>query len=267
MSKPSALVAVRSLDAPDSLVAGPGAGQRGVAYRAELAPAALPAVPLTASAGYLFGAVEGTAIVLFSATIAAGVSFLIGRSLLRSWVERVAGESAQFQAIDRAVASEGFKIILLLRLSPIFPFALSNYFYGLTAVEFGPYLAATLLADPEDATLLALVVSHSFPEDAMLRDELAALRRGNLATALAEALKADGAGRTISTTASSKRSVMPMTSKCVATTALAHATPPAAVYSQQTSASFASTPPIHSVKLSFFAAELISPHHAPARRK
>jgi uncharacterized membrane protein YdjX (TVP38/TMEM64 family) len=106
---------------------------------------ALPAVPLTASAGYLFGAVEGTAIVLFSATIAAGVSFLIGRSLLRSWVERVAGESAQFQAIDRAVASEGFKIILLLRLSPIFPFALSNYFYGLTAVEFGPYLAATLL--------------------------------------------------------------------------------------------------------------------------
>jgi len=106
---------------------------------------ALPAIPLTASAGYLFGAVEGTAIVLFSATIAAGVSFLIGRSLLRGWVEKIAAESEQFQAIDRAVASEGFKIILLLRLSPIFPFALSNYFYGLTAVEFGPYLAATLL--------------------------------------------------------------------------------------------------------------------------
>ena len=70
-----------------------------------------------------------------------------------------------------------------------------------------------------------------------------------------------------STTASSKRSVMPMTSKCVATTALAHATPPAAVYSQQVSASFAWIPPIHSVKLSFFAAQLISPHHAPARRK
>ena len=45
-TKPSALVAVRSLDAPDSLVAGPGAGQLGVAYRAELAPAALPPVPL-----------------------------------------------------------------------------------------------------------------------------------------------------------------------------------------------------------------------------
>jgi len=106
---------------------------------------ALPAIPLTASAGYLFGAVEGTAVVLFSATIAAGVSFLIGRTLLRPWVEKIAAESDQFQAIDKAVAAEGFKIILLLRLSPIFPFALSNYFYGLTAVEFGPYITATLL--------------------------------------------------------------------------------------------------------------------------
>ena len=138
---------------------------------------ALPAVPLTASAGYLFGAVEGTAIVLFSATIAAGVSFLIGRSLLRSWVERVAGESAQFQAIDRAVASEGFKIILLLRLSPIFPFALSNYFYGLTAVEFGPYLAATLLGfapgTSYTATLNVCIVP--FPQIASPRKSFFAL--------------------------------------------------------------------------------------------
>ncbi|KAJ8598727.1 hypothetical protein CTAYLR_010222 [Chrysophaeum taylorii] len=106
---------------------------------------ALPAVPLTASAGYLFGAVQGTAVVLCAATVAAAISFLVGRFLLRGWVESVAAESPQFRAIDRAVEREGFKIILLLRLSPIFPFALSNYFYGLTAVEFGPYLAATLL--------------------------------------------------------------------------------------------------------------------------
>mmetsp|Transcript_6186 Transcript_6186/g.18714 ORF Transcript_6186/g.18714 Transcript_6186/m.18714 type:complete len:343 (-) Transcript_6186:259-1287(-) len=106
---------------------------------------ALPAVPLTASAGYLFGAITGTAVVLVSATIAAGLSFLIGRFLLRGWVESVAAESPQFRAIDKAVQREGFKIVLLLRLSPIFPFALSNYFYGLTAVDFWPYLLATLL--------------------------------------------------------------------------------------------------------------------------
>jgi len=106
---------------------------------------ALPAVPLTASAGYLFGAVRGTAVVLASATVAAGVSFLIGRFLLRGWVESVAAESPQFRAIDRSVEREGFKIVLLLRLSPIFPFALSNYFYGLTSVDFGSYLLATLI--------------------------------------------------------------------------------------------------------------------------
>ena len=70
-----------------------------------------------ASSGSSERSPAGTAIVLFSATIAAGVSFLIGRSLLRGWVEKIAAESEQFQAIDRAVASEGFKIILLLRLS------------------------------------------------------------------------------------------------------------------------------------------------------
>lgn len=106
---------------------------------------ALPAIPLTASAGYLFGTMQGTAVVLVSATMAAGISFLIGRTLLRGWVEGIASESAQFRAIDTAIQREGFKIILLLRLSPIFPFALSNYFYGLTSVEFGPYITATLI--------------------------------------------------------------------------------------------------------------------------
>ena len=49
----------------------------------------------------------------------------------------------KFKAFDKAIGKEGFKIILLLRLSPIFPFALSNYMYGLTAVEFWPYVLAT----------------------------------------------------------------------------------------------------------------------------
>lgn len=106
---------------------------------------ALPAIPLTASAGYLFGALPGTATVLFSATIAAGVSFLIGRTFLRRYIQNLTKDNPTFQAIDAAVGKEGFKIVLLLRLSPLLPFALSNYFYGLTAVEFWPYLLATLL--------------------------------------------------------------------------------------------------------------------------
>jgi uncharacterized membrane protein YdjX (TVP38/TMEM64 family) len=106
---------------------------------------AIPAIPLTASAGYLFGVKEGTLIVLFSASIAAAVSFIIGRTLLRDYVEEVLEQNPKFQQLDKAIGQEGFKLMLLLRLSPIFPFALSNYLYGATSVRFWPYFFGTML--------------------------------------------------------------------------------------------------------------------------
>ncbi|KAG5192606.1 snare associated Golgi protein-domain-containing protein [Tribonema minus] len=106
---------------------------------------AIPALPLTASSGYLFGLVGGTTVVICSATIAAGISFLLGRTFLRKWVEELLGDNAKFKAIDSAIGREGFKIILLLRLSPIFPFAISNYLYGITSVPFWEYLGASML--------------------------------------------------------------------------------------------------------------------------
>jgi len=106
---------------------------------------AIPAVPiLTASSGYLFGLLPGTATCLFSAAIAASLSFLIGRTLLRGYVERVLARSPKFQSMDRAIEKEGFKLMLLLRLSPLFPFALSNYLYGASSIRFLPYFFGTL---------------------------------------------------------------------------------------------------------------------------
>ncbi|KAL3925442.1 MAG: hypothetical protein SGILL_000407 [Bacillariaceae sp.] len=116
----------------------------GVAYTiAEVL--AIPAIPLTASAGYLFGPIEGTAVVLFSASIAAGISFAIGRTLLRDYVESVLQDFPKFQKLDKAIGREGFKLMLLLRLSPIFPFALSNYLYGASSINFSAYFMGTLL--------------------------------------------------------------------------------------------------------------------------
>lgn len=106
---------------------------------------AIPAIPLTASAGYLFGPVKGTAIVLLSASIAAGVSFTIGRTLLRDYVEGVLVDYPKFAKLDRAIGREGFKLMLLLRLSPIFPFALSNYLYGASSINFSAFFGGTLL--------------------------------------------------------------------------------------------------------------------------
>jgi uncharacterized membrane protein YdjX (TVP38/TMEM64 family) len=115
----------------------------GVAYTiAEIL--AIPAIPLTASAGYLFGPVEGTSVVLLSASIAAAVSFVIGRTLLRDYVESILEESPKFAKIDRAIGKEGFKLMVLLRLSPIFPFALSNYLYGASSINFRAFFFGTL---------------------------------------------------------------------------------------------------------------------------
>ena len=106
---------------------------------------AIPAIPLTASAGYLFGTLPGTAVVLASALVAASVSFQIGRTFLRGWVKSLVAENEQLQSLDAALEKAGFKVILLLRLSPAFPFALSNYLYGSTGVSFWSYFWATLL--------------------------------------------------------------------------------------------------------------------------
>lgn len=106
---------------------------------------AIPAIPLTASAGYLFGTVQGTAVVLASASVAAGVSFVIGRTLLRSYVEEVLEDYPKFAKIDNAIGREGFKLMVLLRVSPIFPFALSNYLYGATSVKFWPFFLGTMI--------------------------------------------------------------------------------------------------------------------------
>ena len=106
---------------------------------------AIPAIPLTASAGYLFGVRDGTIVVLISASIAAAVSFVIGRTFLRKYVEKALENYPDFKKIDRAVGEEGFKLMLLLRVSPIFPFALSNYFYGATKIGFWAFFFGTMI--------------------------------------------------------------------------------------------------------------------------
>lgn len=106
---------------------------------------AIPAIPLTASAGYLFGLRDGTIVVLLSASIAAAISFIVGRTFLREYVEKTLNDFPKFKKLDRAIGEEGFKLMLLLRVSPIFPFALSNYFYGATRIGFWPFFWGTMI--------------------------------------------------------------------------------------------------------------------------
>jgi uncharacterized membrane protein YdjX (TVP38/TMEM64 family) len=103
----------------------------------------VPGSIMTLGAGFAFGVVKGTIAVSIGSTLGVAAAFWVGRTLARSWIESLTRGRAGFQAVDRAVAREGFKIVLLTRLSPAFPFAVLNYFYGLTTVRFRDYLLAS----------------------------------------------------------------------------------------------------------------------------
>lgn len=103
----------------------------------------LPGSILTLGAGVIFGVVHGSITVLIGATLGASCAFLAGRYLARNWVARRIAGNEKFKAVDEAVGREGWKIVLLTRLSPIFPFNLLNYAYGVTQVSLRHYLFAS----------------------------------------------------------------------------------------------------------------------------
>ena len=103
----------------------------------------VPGSVLTLGAGTLFGVEWGSIYVSVGSTLGATCAFLLGRYFARDAIARKIEGNARFAAIDRAVAHEGWKIVLLTRLSPIFSFTLLNYAFGLTRVKLGHYVLAS----------------------------------------------------------------------------------------------------------------------------
>ena len=103
----------------------------------------LPGFILTLGAGFLFGVGWGSVFVSISSILGATCSFLIGRYVARDWVAKKMQSHEKFQPVDEAVAREGWKIVGLTRLSPIFPFNLLNYVFGITQVSLRDYFLAS----------------------------------------------------------------------------------------------------------------------------
>jgi pyruvate/2-oxoglutarate dehydrogenase complex dihydrolipoamide dehydrogenase (E3) component/uncharacterized membrane protein YdjX (TVP38/TMEM64 family) len=105
----------------------------------------IPGSALSLGAAGLFGFSTGFVVVLVGANIGALCAFLLSRTLLRQKVSSWAERNAQFKSLDRAIGGQGFKMVLLSRLSPALPFTLLNYLLGLTAVRTDAYVLANLL--------------------------------------------------------------------------------------------------------------------------
>jgi uncharacterized membrane protein YdjX (TVP38/TMEM64 family) len=102
-----------------------------------------PGLILTIGGGFAFGLWKGFLAVSAGATLGASLAFLVARFIAREKIEAIAQRNEKFRNIDSAIGRQGAKLIFLLRLSPVIPFNLSNYFYGLTAVKFWPYVLAS----------------------------------------------------------------------------------------------------------------------------
>jgi uncharacterized membrane protein YdjX (TVP38/TMEM64 family) len=105
----------------------------------------LPVTPLMLCCGFLFGGSLGFAVLLLAIASSASLTFLLSRTLLRSQVQAMVAGNAELERVNEAVECESFKIILLLRLSPLVPYAASCYALGLSRVSAVDYIVATLI--------------------------------------------------------------------------------------------------------------------------
>lgn len=104
----------------------------------------LPGLPISVAGGLIFGAVWGTVWTTIGANIGATAAFLIGRYLARGMVERQVQKNGSLRKIDEGVKNQGWRMLMITRLVPIFPFNIQNYVYGLTDIKLSTYVLVSL---------------------------------------------------------------------------------------------------------------------------
>lgn len=105
----------------------------------------IPGSLVTLLIGAIYGPWLGTALVSPASVLGATLAFLLGRTVFRPSMEARMANSPRFTALQGAMEQQGFKILTLVRLSPIFPFTLVNYAFGLTRVSLGAYILGSFL--------------------------------------------------------------------------------------------------------------------------
>ena len=105
----------------------------------------LPGVMFTAGAGFVFGVVEGTVCVVVGTTLGAALAFLIARYLFGDRASQFVLRRARLRLVSEELTPHGWKIVLLTRLVPFFPYKLSNYFFGLTQFSLRGFMGGTFV--------------------------------------------------------------------------------------------------------------------------
>ncbi len=105
----------------------------------------LPGLPIAIAGGLVFGAVWGTVWSTVGANLGACLAFLIGRYAARDMVSGWVEKNKALKKIDEGVRQQGWRMLMITRLVPVFPFNIQNYVYGLTNISFGTYALVSLV--------------------------------------------------------------------------------------------------------------------------
>ncbi|VAW36002.1 DedA family protein, putative [hydrothermal vent metagenome] len=122
----------------------------------------LPALPLTIAGGVLFGPFWGVVYVSIGATSGATLAFLVARLLGRKWAKKILKKSG-LRSIDKRVKKDGWKIVAITRLIPLFPYNLLNYAFGLSSIGLKTYVVTSFIF-MLPATIAYVVFSSSIPD-------------------------------------------------------------------------------------------------------
>ena len=104
----------------------------------------LPASWLSLLSGFLYGSYLGSIIVFISASIGASVAFFVSKSFFAKKLKTLFSRYPKLSVMEKVVEKGGLKLIFLARLSPIFPFSILNYFYGLNNIKFRDFALGLL---------------------------------------------------------------------------------------------------------------------------
>ena len=108
----------------------------------------LPASWLSLLAGFLYGPYFGSIIVFLSAFIGASISFFLAKEYFVKKIVTIISRFPKIKLLEKIINKGGLKLIILTRLSPLFPFSILNYFYGLNKVSYKDFSIGLLFILP-----------------------------------------------------------------------------------------------------------------------
>ncbi len=100
----------------------------------------LPGLPVTILSAFLFEPLQAIIYTSIGSTLGATLAFVVGRYAARDFVANWIKDKEQLNKIDKGVKNHGWRMLIVTRMVPLFPFNLQNYIYGLTSIKLKTYM-------------------------------------------------------------------------------------------------------------------------------